>query len=123
MCPDCDTRARIPVSATRVECACGLVYFVRENRTDRSQVIDPQRRAKPAPPPPGPGTELRKILGCGCDAEWVLRMNDWGPDGCMEHMDEIVGWLGDGSVKTDIPMSDAAARRMINLAIERSRAG
>ena len=29
------------------------------------------------------------ITGCGCKG-MVTRMNAWGPDGCREHIDEIV---------------------------------
>jgi hypothetical protein len=65
----------------------------------------------------GPGTELRRALGCGfsrrtqCDFE---QMNRWGCDGCREHMELIVSWL-------QCPKMDAAkAERMVNIAIRRA---
>ncbi|MDA1232964.1 MAG: hypothetical protein O2856_19530 [Planctomycetota bacterium] len=33
-----------------------------------------------------------KIAKCKCQ-EWIDRMNAWGPDGCTEHLDEIVEHL------------------------------
>jgi hypothetical protein len=29
---------------------------------------------------------------CGCE-DRIAQMNEWGPTGCREHLDEIVGWL------------------------------
>jgi hypothetical protein len=29
---------------------------------------------------------------CGC-TDRIVKMNAWGPVGCREHLDEIVGWL------------------------------
>ena len=57
-------------------------------------------RALPRPLP-GPGTHLAAILrelgipktaGCGCD-EMIAKMNQWGPDGCQSHRDEIIAHL------------------------------
>ncbi len=68
------------------------------------QRINVQQREtvhKKKPIPSGPGTELKRqladlgarpSLGCGCDAK-IERMNEWGVDGCLEHIDEIAGWL------------------------------
>lgn len=53
------------------------------------------------PPETGPGTELKKMLnliglgtfgGCGCNG-MARKMNEWGPQGCREHFDEIHQWL------------------------------
>jgi len=76
---------------------------------------DGQSESRPAQPAAGPGTELRKILGC-CNCSFAARMNEWGPDGCLERIDEIIGWLTESG-----KMSDQAARRMITLAVERAR--
>ena len=29
---------------------------------------------------------------CGCE-DRINQMNAWGPEGCREHLDEIVGWM------------------------------
>lgn len=69
----------------------------------------------------GPGTELRKILGCcGCGS-YAARMDEWGPDLCLERIDTIIGWMREESEKRKVPVSEAAARRMIMLAIERAK--
>lgn len=51
-------------------------------------------------PPKGlPGTKLKEMLQsmgfktCGTCAEWADRMDAWGPDGCVEHREEIVNRL------------------------------
>jgi hypothetical protein len=73
-------------------------------------------------PPPGPGTELRKMLGCGC-CSYVAKMNKLGPDGCLKHLDELVGIVVASVQKREQSISENAARRMITLAVERSRTG
>jgi hypothetical protein len=53
----------------------------------------------PAPEPKGPGTELTKMYhqmgidigGCNCPLR-ASQMDAWG-SACVEHLDEIVGWL------------------------------
>lgn len=48
-----------------------------------------------------PGTNLAMLLkrcgvpvkeNCGCE-EWIAKMNDWGPQGCYEHRQEIIDRL------------------------------
>jgi hypothetical protein len=49
--------------------------------------------------PPGTGDHLHRLIrrvtgedlrpGCGCE-DWIRQLNEWGPDGCREHMEEIV---------------------------------
>ncbi len=79
-CTECDG-ATLPVEATRY---CGMGQRQTEG------------------PATGPGTELHKLLSriageaptatCGCK-DRIARMDRWGPDGCREHLDEIVDWL------------------------------
>lgn len=75
------------------------------------------KKSKPAPPEPppstvgptvpttrGPGNYLHDTIqrwvgesptdGCQCSSR-IEQMNAWGPQGCREHLDEIVGWLLD----------------------------
>lgn len=50
----------------------------------------------------GPGDHLHDAIlrwvgesptsGCQCTSR-IAQMNAWGPAGCREHLDEIVGWL------------------------------
>lgn len=59
-------------------------------------------QAQMTPPGFGPGTELHKLIrrwtgawefpGCQCAAR-MAQMDLWGPAGCREHLEEIVGWL------------------------------
>jgi hypothetical protein len=52
--------------------------------------------------PLGPGDYLHNLIlkwvgegptrKCGCE-DRIRKMNEWGPDGCREHLEEIVGWL------------------------------
>ncbi|MCE5268908.1 MAG: hypothetical protein LLG00_13600 [Planctomycetaceae bacterium] len=56
----------------------------------------------------GPGDHLHDAImrwagevptrECGC-ADRIAAMNQWGPSGCREHIDEIVGWLLDEASK------------------------
>lgn len=66
--------------------------------------------------------------GCGCQS-MVAKMNRWGPDGCREHLDEIVnkmtkeakkrGWKN--SLLASIPIaSKAGMRAMVLLAIRKA---
>lgn len=71
---------------------------------------------------PGPGTELRKLLGCGCGCWFTRRMNKWGVDKCRLHMDTITGWLVQDAIKRRQCMRPAAAARLVVLAIERAEA-
>ena len=70
--------------------------------------------------PPGPGTELKKLLGC-CSFPYVQRLNEWGPDECENRLEEIVAMLLKKSCKTKNGLTDHSARRMVRLAIEKSR--
>ena len=36
---------------------------------------------------------------CPCQ-DRIIQMNAWGPAGCREHLDEIVGWLARGGPET-----------------------
>jgi hypothetical protein len=69
----------------------------------------------------GPGTEMRKALGCGCGCQGLFRdMDNWGPQTCAERIDTIVERLAaDEKVQ---PLREDAARRMVLLAIERAEA-
>lgn len=50
-------------------------------------------------PEHGPGTELKQLLislgfaVCGDCGHRAIYMNLWGIEGCIEHREEIVGWL------------------------------
>jgi hypothetical protein len=72
---------------------------------------DPDKPKPPPPDPPpaansggvrGPGDHLHDAIlkwvgegptnNCQCNSR-ITQMNAWGPTGCREHLDEIVGWL------------------------------
>jgi hypothetical protein len=66
--------------------------------------------------PPGPGTELSKLLGCG-GCKFATKMNDWGWERCIAEIDTLIVMMQESYNK----MTESAARRLIVLAIERSR--
>lgn len=65
----------------------------------------------PPPRPPKVGDVLAGIIKerhemgitdhCDCDVH-VADMNNWGPDGCEENIDTIVGWLIEGAKKISL---------------------
>ena len=72
--------------------------------------------APPLPrPPPGPGTVLRRLLGCH---GFPLRkaMDAWGLNECAAHSAEIIACLTDRE-----SMTDEAARRLLAIALNRAR--
>jgi len=70
--------------------------------------------------PPGPGTELKKLLGC-CSFPYLRQLNEWGPDECLVHLEEIVSMLIKNSCKNKDGLTERSARRLVQLAIERAR--
>lgn len=76
-----------------------------------------------------PGTKLKQLLelfwfvkseDCNCNKH-IAEMNNNGPDWCDENMDTIVGWLREESGNRKILFSEFIARRLIKLAIARSK--
>ncbi len=75
--------------------------------------------------------------GCPCPNH-ARQMDAWGPDGCEENLETIIGWLreeaekrtvkktiatpgGAATVEVPMPFSEFAARRLVKLAIRRAR--
>ncbi len=61
---------------------------------------------------------------CGCK-DRINQMNAWGPDGCREHLDEIVGWMLEEAEKrgwrsAKLPGARWAVKRMVMSAIKES---
>jgi len=84
---------------------------------------------KPAPRLCGVGCHLARLLSwfgirddgrCGCE-EFAAQMDAWGPDGCAEREDEILGHLAVASVKRGLPFVPPAARLLIRQAISNAR--
>lgn len=83
----------------------------------------------------GPGTELKKLLsiigikskdgkeGCKCSdrAKHMDYMEQAEPGWCERNIDEIVGWLQEESQKRRLPFFKTIARKLIKLAIKRSK--
>lgn len=76
-----------------------------------------------------PGTELTAILktlglghleGCKCKKR-ALQMDEWGPDGCAQRIDEIVGWLEEEAKNRKLPFIRWGARTLVQVAIRRAR--
>ena len=107
---------------------------------------------KPKPPPPdpasssvestvpaarGPGDYLHNAIlrwvgespteDCQCRSR-IAQMNAWGPQGCREHLDEIVGWLLDEAQRrgwrtAKLPGARWAVKRLVLGAIRQADKG
>lgn len=79
----------------------------------------------------GPGTELKRALAgwpfyitssatCPCNA-MAMQMDAWGPDGCEERIDAIVGHLRTQAQDRGLPFVDAVGRLLVRRAIRNAR--
>jgi hypothetical protein len=77
----------------------------------------------------GAGTYLKKALawmgfrpapGCKC-YHHAFVMDEWGPDQCEAHLQEITGWLQHEAEIRGLPFSATMATALIKLSIYRSR--
>lgn len=90
--------------------------------------VEGQKR-KPKPPRQGPGTELHKLLAklgiretpsCGCRSR-ERQMNAWGPDGCLERLDEVVDWMASEAKQRGLPFVRTAGVVLVRWAVRRAR--
>ena len=98
----------------------------------REAGVQPTDLVKASPrqgPQAGPGTELKEMLSwlgikaaptCSCNQR-AAQMNIWGADECERRLDEIVGWLREEAAKRKLPFVEAAARKVVQWAIQRAR--
>jgi hypothetical protein len=96
----------------------------------RQGFVPPKTAAqKPAAPPHGPGTELKALLAtigivasptCKCNA-MARRMDQWGPDESLAHMEEIVDVMEETAKARKLPFLRAGARQMVRLACWKAR--
>ena len=75
-------------------------------------------KAKRKPKPRGVGSILCRMLGCG-GFRHAEDLNKWGPDECLEHMDQIIEWVHEP--KKNATISVESAKRLVLLAIEKAR--
>ena len=77
---------------------------------------------------PGPGTVLKAVLRklgfhatqeCKC-SDRAHQMNHWGPSGCREHRDEIVGWLVEEAKKRRKPYVTPALYMLVEFCCRRA---
>lgn len=77
----------------------------------------------------GPGTELKALLAkfgiqssptCQCNA-MAVKMNVWGPDECLSHLEEIVDVMESEAGKRKLPFLRAAGRLLVKKAIANAR--
>lgn len=80
---------------------------------------------------PGPGTELKKLLAsigihatptCKCNT-MARKMNEWGPEESMKHIEEIVDVMEETAKKRGLPFIRLAGKAMVRLACWRARKG
>ena len=83
-------------------------------------------------PSQGPGAELKRLLArigivaspnCSCNAR-ARQMDLWGPDECLNRLDEISGWLAEEAAKRKLPYVAALGKHLVRraVAIARSKA-
>lgn len=106
-----------------------VMYNIKKHYPERSKEVDKEFLPYCRLQTKGPGTELKKIFdkllikeqkGCDC-AGHAIMMDRWGPDICLERMDQILGWLKEEAEKRGLPFSRIAAKAMVRLAIRRAR--
>lgn len=82
-----------------------------------------------AAPPPGPGSALKALLKkigiqpsptCQCNS-MAAQMDRWGPDECLDHIEEIVDVMAETARARRLPFIRSAGRALVRLAIYRSR--
>lgn len=105
-------------------------------RQPKGQPTADEQPPPPTPPPPtrGPGTELKKLLAgwplyitttenCSCNAH--ARKMDIeearAPGWCIEHIDEIVGWLREEATQRGFPFLDTAGRLLVRRAVAKAK--
>ena len=80
-------------------------------------------RAKYAPNP-GPGTELKAMLStmgihasptCKCN-KMARKMDEWGPEEAMKHIEEIVDVMEETAKKRGLPFIRTAGRALVRMA-------
>lgn len=90
----------------------------------------PVRVRPDKPPTHGPGTELKALLAkfgihasptCGCNA-MARKMDAWGPDESLKHLEEIVDVMEETAKKRNLPFIRSAGRLLVRRAISKSRA-
>ena len=59
--------------------------------------------------------------GCETCLDHVRQMNEWGPDGCAENLETIVGWLKESAEKRGLPFSRWVALLAVKRAIRQAR--
>lgn len=76
-----------------------------------------------------PGQELKRLIarlgfkgsaGCKCSSH-TKQMDENGADWCEENIELIVGWLRDSAKKQGIPFVSFVARKIVKMAVKRSR--
>jgi hypothetical protein len=81
------------------------------------------------PNPVGVGTELKRLIAklgihptprCKCNQR-AMAMDAAGPDWCEQHIEEIVGWLGEEANNRRLPFVRAAGKLLVKLAIHNTR--
>lgn len=77
----------------------------------------------------GPGTELKKLLAklgihasptCKCNS-MARKMDAWGPDESLKHVEEIVDVMEETAKKRGLPFMRIAGRTLVKLACRSAR--
>lgn len=115
-------RCAIKTTDTHVEISDRDFFRIRKEYAVKEEA--------PAPPEqPGPGTELKKLLAtigihasptCKCNA-MAKKMNEWGPDESLKHMEEIIDVMEETAKKRKLPFLRTAAKVMVRAAIWKAR--
>lgn len=106
-----------------------VIYNTQLKHPERNKEIRKKFLSYCKPKQQGPGTELKKIFdkllirekdGCQC-ASHARVMDKWGPDTCLERIEEILDWLQDEASERDLPFVRSVAKAIVRLAIRRAR--
>lgn len=80
----------------------------------------------------GPGSYLKSMFSwfflnptadCPCE-QHARQMDEWGPDGCLENLTTIVGWIKEEAESRRLTFneySEAVVERLVRICIWRAR--
>jgi hypothetical protein len=63
---------------------------------------------------------IRSSAACACNA-YARRMDEWGPDGCVSRMQEILAWLEGQAKARKLAFSALVAKQLVLLAVRLAR--
>lgn len=123
-CPKCGKTISVPPESRRVVCGCGIKNNF-EDGSMKDLLVDAAQTY-------GPGTIMSKYLsavkwfiewtGRNCLCGGIIKkMNDFGPDGCLSHMDALVDDIRRSAEKAELPFEENTVRFLIKRSCVKSK--